>query len=670
MNKLTKKYIILFAVTAAAYFIAGKLGLRLATLEGHTTAVWAPVGIGLAMVLLYGYQLWPAIFISALAVNATIPGTAFGAAFAIAIGNTLEILVAAYLVKRYANGARAFERARDVFTFSFFAGVVAPLIGATIGTLVLHFAGSLTWANFPKVWETWWLGDLGGAVIIAPVLILWLANHHIAWNREQDIEAVLLSLLLVSFAFFTLRGNLIFSYLITPVFVWGAFRFSQRETAAGVFGLTEIFLVETLYGYGPFVMNANSLNGALVLLQATMAATFVTMMALTATVVEQRRAKEMLATQHEEISRKNIASTAIIESVGEGLIFVDAKGKIVIVNPFAETMLGWNAADMIGKDYTEIFAMEDEAGTVIPREQRPIFQALTTGRASTIESFMTPRYFTRKNGSRFPISITATPVIVHGDIIGAIGVFRDITRAKAVDRAKSEFVSIVSHELRTPLSIIAMQSELLKRQGELFDKHDERECREHAMEIENAVRRMARLIDDFLNVSRVEANTLVLHSALADIAELCREVLQEAEPSAREKHLIVETDYGRELPPIVTDRHVLKTVIANLVANAVKYTPPEGKIHLDLRGGKDGFTICISDTGYGIPRALQGEVFKKFFRGANIRHLGSEGTGLGLYVAKAMVEQLNGRISFKSEEGMGSSFTIELPFTEEVRLFL
>src|SRR5258708_2712726 len=336
-----------FLLVLGAYVLLGKLGLFLAIVQSNATAVWAPTGIAIAAFLLLGYEIWPAIFVGAFFVNITTAGT-IATSLGIATGNTLEGMLAAYLVYRFANGIYAFDRSQDVFRYSFLAGVVSTMVSATIGVTSLALAGLVSWGNYWPTWATWWLGDLGGALIVAPFIILWSINYKITFNREKAAELLFLGLFLFIFAVLTLGGMSWFIYLMTPIFAWGAFRFSQRETAAALFGVTEISLWGTLHGMGPFAQSTTDLNSALILLQGSMAATFVTVMALTAAVVENREARRDLVIRNEQILHEKARDTAVIDSIGDGLIVTDRAGIIAIVNHHPQTLLQNLAAEQVG----------------------------------------------------------------------------------------------------------------------------------------------------------------------------------------------------------------------------------------------------------------------------------------------------------------------------------
>src|SRR2546427_106420 len=160
------------AVLGGVYFAAGKLVLRLAFEDASATAVWPPTGIALAAMLLYGYRVWPAIFVGAYLVNATTEGSVW-TSLGIAAGNTLEGLLGVWLVRRWASGRDVFARAWDIFKFVALAGLFSTTVSATVGVTSLATAGYANWERFGVIWLTWWLGDVAGALVVTPVLVLW-----------------------------------------------------------------------------------------------------------------------------------------------------------------------------------------------------------------------------------------------------------------------------------------------------------------------------------------------------------------------------------------------------------------------------------------------------------------------------------------------------------------
>src|SRR5207253_2191677 len=225
-------------VLTGVYFLAGKFGLSLAFVHASASAVWPPTGIALAATLLLGYRVWPALFLGAFLVNVTTAGSVW-TSLGIAGGNTLEGLLGAFLVRRFANGLKVFDRARDIFTFGVLAGLGAAAVSATVGATTLALGGYARWEGLGAIWLTWWLGDVAGALVVAPVLILWGLDRTVRLTRAQVLELLLLlgSVLLVGEVVFGGLGsppwarNYPLEFLCIPPLVVAAFRFGPREAA-------------------------------------------------------------------------------------------------------------------------------------------------------------------------------------------------------------------------------------------------------------------------------------------------------------------------------------------------------------------------------------------------------------------------------------------------------
>lgn len=300
--------LLIIGIVTVVYFIAGKLGLQLAFLNASASAVWPPSGIALAALLVLGYRAWPAIFIGAFLVNLTTAGNV-PTSLGIATGNTLEAVAGAWLVHRFAGGTEVFDRAQGVFTFAL-AVVVSTLISPTLGLTSLALAGFANWPDYGAVWLTWWLGDMTGDLIVAPLVILWSVAPTRRWDRAATVEVISLLLLLFVLGQMVFGGwlpisakNYPIALICGAIVIWTAFRFTQRETATGIFILAALAVWGTLRGYGPFVMETG--NQSLLILQTSTAVLIVTAMALAAAMAERRRAEAAIEQQRATVEAAN-----------------------------------------------------------------------------------------------------------------------------------------------------------------------------------------------------------------------------------------------------------------------------------------------------------------------------------------------------------------------------
>lgn len=235
----------------------------------------------------------------------------------------------------------------------------------------------------------------------------------------------------------------------------------------------------------------------------------------------------------------------------------------------------------------------------------------------------------------------------------------------AENQIQSEFVSMIAHQLRTPLSIIKWYAEILEcEQAGKLNAHQKK----YLHEITVANQRMRDLIETFLDIARIKREAMARKFRLLDIRAISREVIAELEPSIFERRLGVEERYAVDVPYISCDGNLVKIVFQNLLSNAVKYTPEEGSIEVTISSENKGVCFRVQDTGYGIPDADQKQIFRKLFRADNIVENGTEGTGLGLYLVKNILDVTGGCIRFESELGKGSMFEVILPLGESGEL--
>src|SRR6266513_3169146 len=317
-------------ILTLVYFIAGKFGLMLASLHPSASPVWPAAGVALAALLVLGYRVWPAIFIGAFLVNVTTTGNA-ATSLAIASGNTLEAVCGAWIVNRFAGGTTVFDRPQGVFKFALVA-VVSAIISPVFGVTSLALAGSADWANYGSIWLTWWLGDTTGDLLIAPSVILWSVTSKRRWNRREAAEVGILLLLLFILSEVVFGGwlpisarNYPIAFIYGPIVIWTAFRFTQRETATGIFIVSTIAILGTLHGFGPFVRGTE--NQSLLALQSWTAVLTITAMALSAGMAERGRAGEAL---RESEARINLVANAAnlglwVWNIGDDELWVTEK---------------------------------------------------------------------------------------------------------------------------------------------------------------------------------------------------------------------------------------------------------------------------------------------------------------------------------------------------------
>jgi len=375
--------------------------------------------------------------------------------------------------------------------------------------------------------------------------------------------------------------------------------------------------------------------------------------------VAARNVLEDLSGEKAKVETASAKEEAVLMSIGDGLLATDEEGHITLINTAAEKMLGRTMGEVLGKVFFEVIPVEGEKGESIPVERRPMSMALIS--RTTTSTTTTGGYaycYVRKDKTKFPVAITVTPVILSGKLIGTIEVFRDITREKEIDKAKGEFVSLASHQLRTPTTAISWYSEMLLA-GEIGDLNEKQ--KEYLQEINHGNRRMIDIVNTLLSVSRMELGTFTVQQESVDIVAIAEDVLKELQIQIDEKELEVEKDYGSGISPIESDQKLIRMIFQNLLSNAISYTSRKGKIYLEIKKMAQCVHFRVKDNGCGIPQSVQSEIYTKFFRADNVRVLKPDGIGLGLYITKSIVEALGGTIEFKSKEGEGTIFSVNIP---------
>jgi signal transduction histidine kinase len=281
-------------VVGIVYFAGAELGLSLATLHQNVTPVWPPTGIAIAALLIFGPRVWPGVFAGALAANLAL-NLPIASDVGIATGNTLEAILAWYLLQRSKRWDRSFESVRDVMTFIVYAGVLAPLVSATIGSLSVCFGDPAQLPNFAWLWLTWWMGDGFGALIVSPLLLSWSLSWNIDSADAPEIASLLVLLIIVVLIVFGgwFPGPVKtypLAYLCLPCLLWAALRFDQRIVTGSIVLMASVAVWGAKHGYGPFVQP--SANVTLLLLMSFVGTSALMTLLVAAVTVERRKAED------------------------------------------------------------------------------------------------------------------------------------------------------------------------------------------------------------------------------------------------------------------------------------------------------------------------------------------------------------------------------------------
>ncbi|MEO0941096.1 MAG: PAS domain-containing sensor histidine kinase [Cyanobacteria bacterium J06642_12] len=388
-----------------------------------------------------------------------------------------------------------------------------------------------------------------------------------------------------------------------------------------------------------------------------------------------KRQLEILRQQHQ----------LILNSVGEGIYGLDINGNVTFVNPAAAEMIGWDMASLIGQSMHAVLHHSHSDGTHYPRETCPIYAAFKDGAVRRV----TDEVFWRKDGSSFPVEYISTPMRdEQGILVGAVVTFRDITERKWAESVlhqandalemkvqartaelfqanqklqelndrRSRFVSMVCHEFRNPLNNIALSVSSLHRyekQLSASQKHD------YLDSIAVNIDRMSAMIDDILTIGRIEAKGLSPTPQPIDLVSYCQTLLIELRETTPRRF---QFNCRHSKLMVAIDDRLLRSILINLLDNAISYSPESSEIQLKLSRRKQIVTFQVTDRGLGIPDAEKSLLFEPFHRGRNVSNI--PGTGLGLSIVKQFVELLKGTICVNSTLGVGTTFILRIPLSE------
>ena len=349
----------------------------------------------------------------------------------------------------------------------------------------------------------------------------------------------------------------------------------------------------------------------------------------------------------------------ILENLSVGVALSSVPdGKPVMINQKGIALLGRGMnPNTTTANISEIYALSKPDGTPYPQEENPLVIAIKEGKTVTKDDVVV----TKPDKTKIFIRGTSSPIKNRaGEMVSVVSVFEDITREKEIDRMKSEFISIASHQLRTPLTAMKWFSQILLsgKAGVLEGKQ-----KEYIHDISTSNQRMIDLVNSLLDISRIESGRIMVDPAPTDLSTLVNDVIADVKIKMDEKKQKLTLSIPQDLEKISIDPKLIRQVYMNFLTNAIKYTPEEGRITINIEKRETDILSKVTDTGYGIPAKDKDRVFQKFYRGENILKVTSDGTGLGLYLVKAIIEVSGGTLGFESTEGKGTTFWFTLPLT-------
>jgi PAS domain S-box-containing protein len=344
-----------------------------------------------------------------------------------------------------------------------------------------------------------------------------------------------------------------------------------------------------------------------------------------------------------------------VDGVSDHIVITDKEGIILYANKAVEKITGFSNLEVVGKKAGN----KDLWGGLMPK----IFYEQMWKTIKTDKKVFSGEVSNkRKNGEKYISIASISPILDQkGSVMFFVGIERDITHEKEIDKMKTDFISLASHQLRTPLSAMRWFSEMLLSgdAGKL-----NKEQTEFVKNIEQVNLRMTDLINSLLNISRIESGKIVIDPELVDLKKIFEIELAELDNQLKDKKQTVKIEIEKDLPKVFVDAKLISEVCKNLLTNAIKYSLLSGTINVEIYKKEKDVVFKISDKGIGIPKISQSKIFERFYRAENALKTETEGTGLGLYLVKTVIESSGGKVWFESVENKGSSFYFSLPLLE------
>ena len=629
--------VVLGLAVVIAYVGSAKLGLALSVEHGVITPVWAPTGIALAALVLFGRSLWPAVAIGALIANATSGASPLEAA-AISVGNTLEAVVACELLLRV--GFRPpLGRVRDVLALVGLAAVVSTTISATNGVTTLWLSGEVAADDFASAWLLWWTGDAMGDLIVAP-LILVLATTPLRELRRPhwQLEAGSLLVLLVAVStLVSLGGYWRYPHVIFPLLVWATLRFRQPGAVVGCFVVAAIAVAGGVAGTSP-IADASTTE-VVQILEGLLASVTISMLILGAVLTERASVENRL-----ERARARLAEAQEVARIGSWVWDVGADRVI-----WSDELYRLYGIEPQSVDLT----YESFLAGVHPDDRERVASAVTRALEERAPFALEYRAVLPDGSSRW-LHSRGRPATGDGDSQRMLGTCQDVTDRRRVDELRDSILSTISHELRTPLtSIVGFSVTLDERAAELSE--DVRvEIYSH---LSAESRRLDSLLSDLLDADRLRHGSLQPTFKRVDVGRLVADVVARfvSGPASDGRSIHVEAaSADAEVDPLKVER-----IVENLLANAVKYTPAGTPIGVRVEALDGNVLIAVDDRGLGVEADKRESIFELFDRGDADPQVG--GTGIGLALVARFSELHGGRAWVEPNPEGGSSFRVLLP---------
>lgn len=670
-GRLDARSLLAAAFGAIGFWLLAVVSLSLSRFDSALAAIWLPNASAVAFLLrarLSNELPFYAAILVASVISNTMSGTSLQVSSVFSAANLLDIAVVTALTRRFCGPSPDMTKLDHLARFVLAGGLVGPILSTSLAAIAM---GPDT-TSICSGATAWFLTDSMGMVLIVPTVLLVLdaVRRRGPINRSALFERGALLLLGVTCTFLVFRqADYPLLFLIPPITLVHAFRSGSLGTAVFVGLLAVVVSSMSWMGLGPIVTASESEVTRLHLIQAFVAANFLTGLPVAAILTGRNRIMEELDARRRELA-------LLAENTTDALMCFDLDGVCTYASPSVATVLAEPIDTFIGKRPSD--RMHEDASERIERAQN----RLTSGESDQ-ERFTYRRYHDSPEGT--PVFLEAECAVAYnretGEREGIVVSARDVTErvelellltrarrhAENAARAKSEFLANMSHEIRTPMNGVLGFAELMLR-GDL-DPEQQR----HASMIVESGRSMMLLLNDILDLSKIEAGQIAIDHAPVDLDATIRECAALHRPSAEKKglELHVARDFaddgerGEATPWVTTDGLRLRQILLNLIGNAVKFTE-SGHIHVRYRVDDDHFRVSVADTGVGISRSRLDLIFKPFMQGENDTARQYGGTGLGLSISRQLAELLGGYVEVDSKPGVGSCFSLTLPATRAI----
>jgi signal transduction histidine kinase/integral membrane sensor domain MASE1 len=645
------------AALAAVYVAAAKLGIELPVAHGVITPVWAPTGIALAVLFVFGIRLWPGVALGAFIANAT-SDVSIGIAAGIAIGNTLEAVVGAWLLKKSGFDERM-GRVRDVIALVA-AAVASTTISATNGITTLWLGDVITLSAYWSDWFLWWFGDAMGDLLVAPALFVWFAHARGRMRTKTGIEAwaaagAIAATSLVVF----LGGRWRYPYLLFPLLMWAALRFRQLGSATAMLIVGGIGIWGTVEG--SIAIGGASATQSVQILQGLVAVVGVSLYVVAASVSERDAARRSL-----EKANAGLADAQVLAHIGSWEWDI-AQNRV----SWSDEMYRIYGYDGKQEGLTFERALERVAPDDVVKIENNVKEALASGRDQELAPIQyrviwpdgSEHVLRGKGVVSFEASRPARMVGTVEDVTEAVVAEKAITQAlerertavaqlRELDHAKNTFISAIAHDLRSPLAAIAGLSRSLMQllhlpEDQIIDILDK---------IGKNALRAAKIVADLLDVDRLSRGAIKPSRTATDVSDI---LIQAAGALASEERQVhIEAPSGTAW----IDQGLVRSIVDNLLINAVSHTPPDTEIWIKLAIEPDSVVIAVEDAGRGVPDEYKASIFEAFQRGSS-EPVG--GTGLGLYLVAQFARLHDGKAWVEDRPGGGAIFKVLLPSRPE-----